>query len=284
MPLLLCALVLHAGLGSAQDVFIGDADARSVQHSPDFTSAGSPYAQGGTYLSARSRGPGAKPVAVRVAAPVGQFYVYLTWMRHPQGARDVRVRVGGLEVTVDESRLANGLSPDELERDDMPAYEGLCSSGLFRLTDGPVRLRQGDTVDVIRSDTEAGRVTTFDGVLFSPHLYLDDLGNDATFTGRPMLNLKDYGPRMSGETGLGIAFLRPEDAGAAIECTVPADGVFLLSADPNRGPSRAAGGELRPQRVAGPRNPEAREGRHDPADPGGRRRRVPRSPASHGRP
>jgi hypothetical protein len=239
MHLLLCGLLLQPSPVSAQDVFVGDADAGSVRCSPDFVATPSPYAQGGAYLSAPSQGPGATPGSVRVAAPAGDFYVYLTWVRHPQGAGDVRVRVGGLELTVDQSRLANGRSPDEFERDDMAAFAGLCSSGLFRLTERPLRLQPGDAVEILRSDTEAGRVTTFDGVLFSRHLYLDDLGNDATVTGLPLINLKDYGQAMSGEAGLGIAFLRPQGTASAVEFIVPADGPFLLSADPNRGPSRA---------------------------------------------
>lgn len=239
MHLLLCTLWLQSAPAAAKDVYIDGTDPEAVRYSPGFIAATSPYAQGGRYLSAPSQGPGARPGSVRVAAPPGEFYVYLTWVRDPRGARDVRVRIADLDVTVDQSLLANGRSPDDFERDDMPSYDGRCSSGLFRLTDRPLRLRQGDAVEITRSDTEIGRVTTLDGVLFSPHLYLDDMGNDARLTGRPVLNIKDYGHALSGEAGLGIAFVKPQDASSAVELTVPADGAFLLAADPNRGPSRA---------------------------------------------
>ena len=173
---------------------IADLSGDGVQASGDFSMAKSPYALGGRYLSSEGQVSGAKPGRIRVAAPVGNCYVYVAWVRHPKGAKDVRIRLGDIERKVDQSTLANGLSPDDFNRNDMAQYQGLCSSGLYRITDGPVDLRQGDTLEMIRSDTEPGRFTTLDYVVFSPFLYLDDLGSDATPTGQPMINFKDYRP------------------------------------------------------------------------------------------
>lgn len=228
----------HAG-ATGGDVVVSDLADHSVQHTADFTVAKSPYVLGGTYLEAQSQPAGASPGKIGVAAPEGSFYVYLAWVRHPQGAKDVRVRVGGVEVTVDQSRLAGGLSPDACPRDDMGQYAGLCSSGLFRVTDRPIQLRRGDALEITRSDTQPDTVTTLDYVVFSPSLYLDDLGNDATASGPPLVNLKDYGRSFSGEVGFGIAFIRPEQTETAIEWTIPVEGLYVVSANPNRGPSRA---------------------------------------------
>ena len=188
----------------ADDVLITPSDMEAVQHSPDFALAESPYTPGGSYLVA-SADEGGTPGWVRIAAPPGRFYVYVAWVRHPEGARDVALRVGDVEARVDQRLLANGSSPDDLPRDDMGGYEGLCNSGLYRLTDRPLDLRAGDFLELARSDTEAGKVSTFAYAVFSPYLYLDDLGNDACFAGRPMVNLKDYGAAQSaawGGTGL----------------------------------------------------------------------------------
>lgn len=237
------SLLLLAALGGVSgddgESVITNLAGDAVRASADFTIAKSPYVLGGTYLSSRSQASGAAPGTIRVAAPAGEYYVYLAWARHPQGAKDVRVRLGSLEVKVDQSRLANGVSPDVFNRNDMPQYDGLCSSGLYRITDRPVELREGDTLEVFRSDTDPDTLTTLDYVVFSPFLYLDDLGSDAAATGQPTINLKDYGRRSSGEVGFGLAFLKRGASDTAIEWTVPREGLFVLSAKPNRGPSRA---------------------------------------------
>jgi hypothetical protein len=198
----------------------------------------SPYARDGRYVLGTAGEP-SETVAVRVAAPEGSYYAYLTWVRHPRGAKDVAVRVGGMTVVVDQSWLANRLSPDNYDRDDMPEYQGLCTSGLFRVTARPVRFKKGDVVEIVRSDTVPGTVTTLESVVFSPYLYLDDVGNDAAWAGKPMINLKDYGRAHSGEIGLGLAFLKTEQHDAKIEWTLPAAGPCLVSANVSRGPSRA---------------------------------------------
>ena len=54
-----------------------------------------------------------------------------------------------------------------------------------------------------------------------------------------MINLKDYGRAHSGEIGLGLAFLIPQQHDAKIEWTIPAAGPCLVSANVSRGPSRA---------------------------------------------
>jgi len=54
-------------------------------------------------------------------------------------------------------------------------------------------------------------------VVFSPSLYLDDLGGDAAARGTPPVNLKDDGRSFSGDVGLGLAFIRPGQADAAVE-------------------------------------------------------------------
>jgi len=125
-----------------------------VEHTADFTVGKSPYVLGETYLWAQSQPAGESPGRIRVPAPEGSYYVYLAWVRHPRGAKDVVVRVGGVEVTVDQGRLAGGLSPDARPRDDMGQWAGLCSSGLFRVTDRPIQLRRGDALEITRSDTQ----------------------------------------------------------------------------------------------------------------------------------
>ncbi|HUT88285.1 MAG TPA: hypothetical protein VMY37_02200 [Thermoguttaceae bacterium] len=236
---LVLAAVLVSVEAPADDVVVSDLAVAAVQPTADFAIGTSPYALGGTYLEAQSRPACSPPGKIRVAAPEGAYYVYLAWVRHPRGARDVAVRVGDVEVAVDQTRLANGLSPDDCPRDDMGRYEGLCSSGLFRVTDRPIRLRPGDMVEITRSDTQADTVTTLDYVVFSPSLYLDDLGSDAAAAGPPSINLKDYGRSFSGDVGFGLAFIAPEQEDAALEWTVPAEGPFIVSALPNRGRSRA---------------------------------------------
>ncbi len=203
-----------------------------------FSVARCPFALGGQYLVATADSP-ATPAAVRVTAPEGEWYVYLSWVRHPRGANDVVVRVGGSTIKVDQSRLANGQVPDPFPRDDMAQFERLCSSGLYRLTSQPVRFAKGDEIEIVRSDTEPGTVTTLESVVFSPYVYLDDLGNDSRWTGTPTINLKDYGRTFSGEIGFGLAFLMPDQRDAAIEWSLPAVGPCLVSANVNRGPSRA---------------------------------------------
>ena len=199
-------------LGAAQppvpapDIFISADNAELVKHSPDFTFNSNPFVENHTYLSAQSS-PGAAPGSIRVAAPVGEYYVYVAWARHPQGAKDVAIRIRDVEVRVDQSRLANRRVPEDFPMDDMGAFNGVCTSGLFRLTDRPVKLEAGDVLEILRSDTEPGKVTTLDYVVFSPCLYMDDVGNDAELIGRPTLNLQDYDPAVavSGLIGMGAA-------------------------------------------------------------------------------
>ncbi len=254
------AVACLATLLNSPDVVIVDTKHKAIARSADFAVGKSPYATGGEYLWAKARGGNGKPGSIRVAAPPGAYYVYVTWMRHPNGAKDVVVRVGEVSVKVDQRCLANGTSPDDVPRDDMAAYRGRCSSGLYRLTDKPIKLTEGDVVEVLRSDTEADTITSLDSVVFSRHLYLDDLGNDAAWTGRPMVNVKDYGATRSGRVGMGTAFIAPDAANTAIAWTVPAEGVFVLSANPSMGPSRPetiplevalADGSTRTLRVAG---------------------------------
>jgi hypothetical protein len=231
------AAIIVVLAADAGDVVVDARDAR-VKSSAGFTLQRSPFTCNGHYLTSGARSNTA-PAAVRIAAPEGEYFVYLTWVRHPQGARDVLVRAGSTEVRVDQSRLANGRSPEDFDRDDMPQFAGVCSSGLFRLTDRPIRFAKGDTIQVLRSDTAPNTVTTFETVVFSRALYLDDLGNDAVWTGKPVVNVRDYGRPASGSVGWGLAFLKPEQADAAIEWSLPVRGTWLLAADPNRGPSRA---------------------------------------------
>jgi len=231
------AVACLATLLNSPDVVIVDTKGDAIVRSADFAVGKSPYATGGEYLWAKARG--GKPGAIRVAAPSGEFYVYLAWMRHPNGAREVVVRVGGVEVKVDQSRLANGVPPDDYPLDEMQDYKGVCSSGLFRLMDKPIRLGKGDVVEIIRSDSKPGTITSMDAVVFSKRLFLDDLGNDAAWTGRPTVNLRSRGTESSGRIGMGLAFIKPGAPGTNIEWTVPVDGLFLLAANPNRGPSRA---------------------------------------------
>ena len=153
--------------------------------------------------------------------------------------KDVGVRVGGSTIKLDQSRLANGHVPDSCLRDDMAQFEGLCSSGLFRLTAQPVRFTKHDVVEIVRSDAVPGTVTTMESVVFSPYLYLDDMGNDSRWIGTPTINLRDYGRTLSGEIGFGLAFLMPGQQGAAVEWMLPPVGPCLVSANVNRGPSRA---------------------------------------------
>ena len=231
---LLAAIV---GAAPPADVVVTADDAR-FSRPPAFSLAASPFALGGHYLAATARSsPG--PAVIRVAAPEGEYFVYLSWMRLPRGAKDIVVRVGGTEVRIDQSRLANGRVPEDYPRDDMPQFQGLCSSGLFRLTSRPVRFGKQDAIEVVRSDTAAGTVTTLESVVFSPCLYLDDIGNDCTWIDKPTINLKDYGRALSGEIGFGLAFLMPGQPKAALEWTLPAAGPCLVSANVNRGPSRA---------------------------------------------
>ena len=62
---------------------------------------------GGQYLVATADSP-ATPAEVRMAAPEGEWYVYLSWVRHPHSAKDAVVHVGGSTIKVDQSRLASG--------------------------------------------------------------------------------------------------------------------------------------------------------------------------------
>ncbi len=234
-------MIMTAALGistPAPDLIVS-LDHSRLSHSAAFVRAACPFARGGQYLVAEAGDPH-EPAAVRVAAPEGSWYVYLTWVRHPRGARDVAVRLGGVRANVDQSVLANGQLPDNCPHDDMAQFDGRCTSGLYRLTSQPVRFAPGDTVEILRSDTLAGTVTTVESVVFSPHVYLDDLGNDSSWTGTPTINLKDYGRTASGEIGAGIAFLMPSQREVAVEWSLPTAGPCLLSANVNRGPSRAA--------------------------------------------
>jgi hypothetical protein len=196
------------------------------------------FSRGGEYLVAEAGDP-QEPAAVRITAPEGAWHVYVTWVRHPRGAKNVVVRLRDSTTTVDQSRLANGQAPDRCPRDDMAEFDGLCTSGLHRLTSRPVHFTSGDVVEIVRSDTSSGTVTTLESVVFSPHLYLDDLGNDSRWVGTPTINLKDYGRTASGDIGAGIAFLMPAQRDVAVEWSLPAAGLCLLSANVNRGPSRA---------------------------------------------
>jgi len=232
--------ILAAGDPGVEDVVVADFRAPRVTHTGDFAVRESPFVLGQRYLAAQASAAGAAPGRVRVKAPPGRYYVYLAWARHPKGASDVRVRVAGVETTLDQTKLACGLSPDDFPRNHMEQYEGLCTSGLYRITPQPVALGRGDSLELVRSDTEPGTFTTLNYVVFSPHLYLDDLGSDAQVTGKPLVNLRDYGPAASGTVGLGIAFLEPKHPESLLTWQIPADGLFLLSACPNRGPNRAA--------------------------------------------
>ena len=62
---------------------------------------------GGQYLVATADSP-ATLAEVRMAAPEGEWYVYLSWVRHPHSAKDAVVHVGGSTIKVDQSRLASG--------------------------------------------------------------------------------------------------------------------------------------------------------------------------------
>jgi hypothetical protein len=119
----------------AGDVVVSAVNSQVV-HPAAFTLAQCPFVHGGRYLAATAESS-ATPAAVRVPAPEGQWYVYVSWVRHPHGAKDVIVRVGDVIRNVDQSRLANGQVPDGFPHDDMEKFEGLCSSGLYRLTSQP---------------------------------------------------------------------------------------------------------------------------------------------------
>ena len=96
---------------------------------------------------------------------------------------DVAIRIGSSTVRVDQSRLANGQVPDAFPQNDMAEYEGLCSSGLYRLTPQAVRFAKDDVIEIVRSDTEPGTVTTVESVVFSPLVCLDDIGTDSRWIG-----------------------------------------------------------------------------------------------------
>jgi len=228
-----------APLPSNDDIVVDAAAGPAIWVSPDSVQAALPFAQGGSYLWAAPPKSGEDQALARVPAPAGTFHVYIAWARHPRGGRDVLVRLGDRQVRVDQSRLANGLDPDGPDHDDMGEYTGICSSGLFRLTDEPLVLRGGEPLEVIRADGSPDTVTTLDYVVFSPDLYLDDLGNDAALAGPLKINLRDYGRAFSGDVGFGLAFLPPDAGDAAIEWSVPCDGLYLVEANVNRGPSRA---------------------------------------------
>ncbi|MCU0982980.1 MAG: hypothetical protein MUF25_27780, partial [Pirellulaceae bacterium] len=99
----------------ADDVIV-DIRSPRIKASPGFQVQDSPFTRVGRYLIGQARNA-AESAAVRFAAPEGEYFVYLTWVRHPQGARDVAVRLQNREVRIDQSRLANGRPPDEFERD-----------------------------------------------------------------------------------------------------------------------------------------------------------------------
>lgn len=255
MLLVLLASLLSGAYELPADTVVSAEDTR-VERSPDFAVQGLPYALNRSYACASAQQEPTQDGIIRVPSPKGAYYVYLAWVRHPQGANDVRVRVGNHEVRVDQSRMANGSLPDDYARDDMTAYDGLCTSGLYRLTDQPVLLEAGDAFEMVRSDTQPGTVTTLDYVVFSPHLYLDDFGNDSRITGPVLMNLLEYRAPLSGPVGLGIAFVGgPGREQSSIEWTVPTEGLFLLSVNVNRGPSRAETFHLK---VVNPQKPAHR--------------------------
>jgi hypothetical protein len=237
----LLALLLVAQ-APANEVLISDPGDGRIEHSPDFAVTPCPYALAGSYLKAPAGRAGAPAGSIRIAAPVGRYYVYVAWTRHPNGAKDVRVKVGGAEVRVDQSRLANGKMPGDFDRND---WQGeVCTSGLYRITEKPVDLQKSDAITVFRSDTTPGTYTTFEYVLFSPSLYLDDLGNDVVWSGRPLINAKNYGKDFSAQIGWGAAILPSDQPQAAFEWTVPAEGRYVVSVQANRGPNRAAAAPL----------------------------------------
>ena len=116
---------------------------------------------------------------------------------------------------------------------------GCAPRGVLSPTAQPVRFTKHDVVEIVRSDAVPCTVTTMESVVFSPYLYLDDMGNDSRWIGTPTINLRDYGRTLSGEIGFGLAFLMPGEQGAAVEWMLPPVGPCLVSANVNRGPSRA---------------------------------------------
>lgn len=240
MAVLLSLLALTSAPAAVPaDVLAIASDGVGLTHSDDFARAASAFVCDKAYLIAESS-PGGRSGSIRVQAPEGDYYAYIAWARHPRGARRVTVRVAGRESEVDQSRLANGLVPEDFPHDDMGGFEGICTSGLYRLTDQPVHFGKGDAVELVRSDVEPGTYTTLNYVLFSPHLYLDDLGNDATLEGRPLINLRECSFTAAPEVGMGLVVLTGDAATAAVEFTVPSDGLYRLSVNPSMGPSRAA--------------------------------------------
>lgn len=230
---------------AAEELIITDFDAAGVVHSGDFTRATSPFVEGGDFWQAPAHPGAAEPGFLRVSVGVeGSFYVYLSWARHPQGATDVRVRVGKIEVLLDQSRLANGQVPEDYILDDMGGFDGLCASGLYLLAERPLSLRPDDLLEVRRSDTAAGTFTSLDTVIFSPDLLLDDLGNLAQPSGRMIFNTRDYGygPDLSEPRGFGLLLPDPQDPTARIDFRAPAPpGRYTLSANPFGGPNRSPG-------------------------------------------
>ncbi len=227
--------------GAAPEVLVSDLSHETIRRSGSFVSAESPYAHHKDYVRAVAV-PDGDAATLRVPAPAGEYYVYLAWVREPKSARDVLVRVAGREFRIDQRLLACGLDPAKVARDDMDGYAGVCNSGLYRLGTKPLRLSKGDLLEVVRSDTEAETITSLDYVLFSRHLYLDDLGNGATLR-RPAINVRDYGRNQSGDIGYGVALLEQpgeKNAMADIEWAIPAAGRYLLEATPFCGPNRAA--------------------------------------------
>jgi hypothetical protein len=222
---------------AAEDVVMTDFDAPEVVRSADFGRASSPFVQGGDFWQAPAQPSAAEPGFLRVPVGVrGDFYVYLSWARHSQGATDVRVRVGDTVVSLDQSRLANGQVPEDYALNDMGGFDGICASGLYLLAEHPLSLRPDDCLEVRRSDTVAGTFTTLDTVVFSPDLLLDDLGNLAQPTGRMLFNTRDYGygSGLSEPRGFGLLLPDPQDPTAR-------DGSKFPCNRPPAGPRQACG-------------------------------------------
>lgn len=228
---------------AAEEVLLTDFDAAGVARSADFVRATSPFVEGGDFWQAPAQPKAAEPGFIRIPVGVeGNFYVYLSWARHPQGATDVLVRLDDVAISLDQSRLANGQVPADYVLDDMGSSDGLCASGLFLLAEHPLLLRADDFLEVRRSDTAAGTFTTLDTVVFSSDLLLDELGNLARTTGRMIFNTRDYryGPDLSEPRGFGVLLPDPQDPTARIEFRAPVPpGRYLLSANPFGGPNRS---------------------------------------------